>query len=168
MASNCTCSSLVFAKAAYVKGFNESHPKVAWALEGIARVCQKSGHFREAQAAWEEAIAIRNYLQETGTGKQLFTAELQKAQAAMSEISTKREATKVKFAQLRNKNRILAAIAASKGRGGANPDSAGGDAVETLTFSARGSTRALVGVPNEEAPSSSTTPVASGSAAAIN
>lgn len=44
------------AKQAYIKGFNETHPKVAWGLEGIGNVHQKMGNLRLAQEAWAEAV----------------------------------------------------------------------------------------------------------------
>ena len=74
----------------YKKGFNDVHPKVAWALEGLAKAHQKNGEYREAQAAWEEAIAIRNQVQEASTGKQLFSAELEKAQKSKETLEEMR------------------------------------------------------------------------------
>ena len=78
------------AKEMYKKGFNDVHPKVAWALEGLAKAHQKNGEYREAQAAWEEAIAIRNQVQEASTGKQLFSAELEKAQKSKETLEEMR------------------------------------------------------------------------------
>ena len=85
------------AKEQYIKGFSQSHPKVAWALEGIARVYQKHAMFREAQVTWEEAIQIRNQLQESSTGKQLFSSELERAMQSKAEIEEMRSQVRSRF-----------------------------------------------------------------------
>ena len=36
------------AKEAYIKGFHESHPKVAWALEGLGKIHEKCGDDKAA------------------------------------------------------------------------------------------------------------------------
>ena len=52
------------AKMHYVKGFNPSHPKVAWAVEAQANVHQKLHNYSLAIACVNEAIALRKGLQE--------------------------------------------------------------------------------------------------------
>ena len=66
------------ARTAYVKGFHSTHPKVAWAVSGIASMQKKRGLLDEALGDWEEAIRLL-----TGKG---FTAELEKATAAAEEL----------------------------------------------------------------------------------
>ena len=50
-------------KSAYVDGFSPQHPKVAWALEGLAKVYRKLGSLSEAQLAVDEALLIRRAIQ---------------------------------------------------------------------------------------------------------
>ena len=51
--------NLTLAKSCYVRGFNEHHPKVAWAVEAQANVHKKMKNYRLAQACIDEAIQIR-------------------------------------------------------------------------------------------------------------
>ena len=68
--------NLTLAKSCYVRGFNEHHPKVAWAVEAQANVHKKMKNYRLAQACIDEAIQIRRALQEKGDGKALFSKEV--------------------------------------------------------------------------------------------
>ena len=90
---------LTEAKEMYIKGFHSNHPKVAWALEGLAKAHQKNGNFREAEADWEGAIVIRNSAQESSSGKQMFSEELASAQQAQEEISARRAGTRKRWGQ---------------------------------------------------------------------
>ena len=65
------------AATAYVRGFHEGHPKVAWAHEGLGRLHEKEGNLHAAVAAYERAAEIRRALQGQDTGKQLFQKELE-------------------------------------------------------------------------------------------
>jgi len=97
------------AKEMYIKGFNPEHPKVAWALEGLAKAHQKNGDFREAQTAWEEAIAIRNVVQESSSGKQMFSAELAHALSSQQEVAQRRTEARRRL-QIPLKKRLAAAL----------------------------------------------------------
>ena len=89
--------SLKAAKDAYTKGFHDGHPKVAWALEGLANVLEKSGDLRGAQGAWSEAIAIRRNLQLKDNKKEMFTKEMKEDEEKMKAIEKKRSAIKGKL-----------------------------------------------------------------------
>ena len=78
------------AKGAYTKGFSPGHPKVAWALEGMAKVYQKVGDLRSAQEAMGGALAIRRSLHTHDAGKHLFSKELQQGERTKVEIEQKR------------------------------------------------------------------------------
>ena len=82
------------AHEAYIKGFSASHPKVAWALEGLARVHRKRGELREAEGRMSEAIEIRRALAASDTDKQMFKKELEKAEEAADEIAKRRTAVR--------------------------------------------------------------------------
>ena len=60
------------AKEAYVTGFHASHPKVAWAIEGLGTVCEKRGDFEGALKAYKAAAEVRRSLQYGSGDKQLF------------------------------------------------------------------------------------------------
>jgi len=90
---------LMKAKDAYEEGFSEGHPKVAWAIEGIANCHTKIGDLRKADEAWEEVIRIRMKLQQEGGGKKLFAKELSKANDAKSKVMEVRAATRSKLKQ---------------------------------------------------------------------
>lgn len=64
------------AKEAYVRGFHENHPKVAWALEGLGKVHEKMGNLTLAVAELKAASEIRSQLQAQTPGKQMFQKEL--------------------------------------------------------------------------------------------
>ena len=104
------------AKEAYVRGFSENHPKVAWALEGLAKAYQTNGEYREAQTAWEAAIAIRNQAQEASTGKQLFSAELERAHQSKASLESKRAEARGRFQLASNKKLLMGAAARAMGR----------------------------------------------------
>lgn len=106
-------SKLLLAKEHYVKGFSDSHPKVAWALEGIARAYQQHGMYKQAQEAWEQAITIRHQLQESATGKQLFSNELEKAAKAKNEIHQLRLDVRSRFSRGKSKIRMAALMGMS-------------------------------------------------------
>ena len=105
-------TTLERAKEQYIRGFSQSHPKVAWALEGLARVYQKHGMFKRAEETWEEAIAIRNQLQESASGKELFSSELAKAAQAKGEIEQLRANVRKRFSRGGRKLRIASLVAA--------------------------------------------------------
>ena len=72
---------LTRAKEEYVKGFGrEDHAKVAWALQGIARVHQKLGEAEASQAAWAQVLSIRKATQQKSEGKVLFAEEMADAE----------------------------------------------------------------------------------------
>jgi len=77
-------------KEAYIKGFYDGHPKVAWAWEGMGNTFEKMGRLREAQAAWTQAIAIRRNLQLKDNSKQMFTKELLANEEKVKQVSSKR------------------------------------------------------------------------------
>ena len=112
-------------------------PKVAWALEGLAKVHQKLGDFRAAQQAWEAAIAIRNQLQESSTGKELFSAELEKAQQSMEALSQRRTQAR-RLLQNPLKKRLLLANASRQlaVQGGAADEPSVSDALATPLLAA--------------------------------
>ena len=73
---------LMAAKEEYVKGFGrEDHPKVAWALEGIAKVQTKLGNQEAAEGAVAKAVGIRRASVTTNAGTQGFMKELSAAEA---------------------------------------------------------------------------------------
>lgn len=78
------------AKEAYVRGFFPGHPKVAWAADSLGKVHQRLHNLRAAQEAFEEAIAIRQALQDKAEGKQMFTKELEAASSEVSRVATRR------------------------------------------------------------------------------
>lgn len=99
-----------------------------------------AGDFREAQKAWEEAISIRNYLQETGTGKQLFCQELDMAQKALAAIADQRATARSRWKRKHGLLRAVAAAAATAAPAGqglseVRQASIGADGVERLLFS---------------------------------
>ena len=73
---NQAVADLHSAKAAYTEGFNAEHPKVAWALEGLAKVHLKLGELAEAQRTVDEALVIRRRIQATDPTKEMFRKEL--------------------------------------------------------------------------------------------
>jgi hypothetical protein len=89
--------NLTDAKGCYVRGFNPSHPKVAWAVEAQANVHKKMKNLRLAQACIDEAIQIRRALQEKGDGKALFSKELEKMEGTNKEIVERRSQLQNKF-----------------------------------------------------------------------
>jgi len=105
--------SLARAKECYVRGFNATHPKVAWAVEAQAKVHKKMKSHRLAQECIDEAIAIRRALQEKGDGKALFSKELENAESDNKEIVRARGAIQNKF----QKSGALG-ISLGKGKGG--------------------------------------------------
>eukprot|EP00966_Prymnesium_polylepis_P226515 5239747-Prymnesium_polylepis.1 len=92
------------AREEYIAGFSPTHPKVAWALESLARAHRKRGELREAEDCVGEAVAIRRSLAESDPDKQLFKKELDKAEQAQGEIHTRRVLLR---ARLRAANHFL-------------------------------------------------------------
>jgi len=84
--------NLSLAKESYIKGFHETHTKVAWALEAQANVHRKMKNLRAAQACVEEAIGIRRSAQ--AEGKELFSKELEKNEKTRREITAERDKTR--------------------------------------------------------------------------
>ena len=64
---------------AYVRGFHDGHPKVAWAHEGLGRSHEKEGNVKAAIAQFERATEIRRRAMEVNaSGKmELFRNELE-------------------------------------------------------------------------------------------
>ena len=85
------------AKEAYILGFSEGHPKVAWSLEGLGKVHQKMGNLRMAEQSWNEAIAIRRNLQSRDTNKQMFSKELDAGTKTVEDIASKRTKVQQRF-----------------------------------------------------------------------
>ena len=79
-------SHLEAAVEAYVLGFHRSHPKVAWAHEGLGRLHEKQGDLPRAIESFEAAVAIRRALQSQGGGKELFSQELANDAAALARL----------------------------------------------------------------------------------
>ena len=46
------------ARESYVEGFHSAHPKVAWAVQGIASLQQQRGELQKSLSHWEEAIRL--------------------------------------------------------------------------------------------------------------
>jgi len=107
------------ARSAYTKGFSPGHPKVAWALEGMAKVHQKVGDLRSAQEAMSGALAIRHSLQRHDTGKHLFTKELQQGERTKVEIEQKRLKLRLGL-QAKIRKGVLAKVAFGGGGAGAS------------------------------------------------
>ena len=82
------------AKEAYVLALHTSHPKVAWALEGMGRVLRRLGRLEEAQEAFEEAVAIRRSLQQRDTSKQLFGKELLASMKSSRELAVQKQVSR--------------------------------------------------------------------------
>ena len=78
------------AKVAYVNGFHPMHPKVAWALEGLASLHEKRGEYTEALKAMREATEIRMNQEAKDAGKEQIQRELQKIEAKKINIEKKR------------------------------------------------------------------------------
>lgn len=77
------------AKEAYVRGFHENHPKVAWALEGLGKVHEKMGNLTLAVAELKAASEIRSQLQAQTPGKQMFQKELGSLEQRLAKDVTK-------------------------------------------------------------------------------
>ena len=81
------------AKEAYVNGFHESHPKVAWAMEGLAKIYASQGKIDLALAEYESAAAIRRSLQAKIPERELFQSELNELERAVGDLK-RRSATR--------------------------------------------------------------------------
>lgn len=88
---------LTRARQKYEEGFGPGHPKLAWAIEGIASMHKKRGNLREAQQAIDESIKIRKKLQDEADGKQLFTKELAKSEELAKQVEQKRAEIKGRY-----------------------------------------------------------------------
>ena len=73
---------------AYVRGFHETHPKVAWAHEGLGRLHEKEGNLDAALLAYDKAAQIRGALQSSNAaqGKELFAKELDALQCKRQQL----------------------------------------------------------------------------------
>jgi len=67
-------------------------------------------NYREAQAAIEEAIAIRSALQENSDGKALFSKELNKAAEQQAEIVARRHSVQTRYQKTRQSITALSAM----------------------------------------------------------
>ena len=106
------------AKEAYIVGFgSQSHPKVAWALEGIGKVLQKMGDLRPAEEAFSEAIAIRRSLHARDANKQFFNKELATAEKHHTEVLELRKGSRGKLQALASKGKLHQTIASIKTAG---------------------------------------------------
>lgn len=74
------------AKQAYIRGFHETHPKVAWAMEGLAKIYTSQGKLDQALAEFEAAAAIRRSLQATVPEAQMFKDELKSLEKAVGDL----------------------------------------------------------------------------------
>ena len=79
------------AKQAYVRGFHEDHPKVAWAMEGLAKIYSTEGKIDEALAEFESAAAIRRMLQAKNPEKEMFKDEMKAIEKAVGDLRTRKE-----------------------------------------------------------------------------
>jgi len=78
------------AKKNYIDGFNEQHPKVAWAYEAMGNCYRKMGNLRQAQEMMDQVVIIRAKLMEGAEGKELFAKEMEKTRKAVEEIEARR------------------------------------------------------------------------------
>ena len=65
-----------------MRGFTENHPKVAWALEGTARINERLGRHRDALSSYEKALKNRR----RGSSCHNFSAEIEKTEAKCAEL----------------------------------------------------------------------------------
>lgn len=105
------------AKEAYVKGFHEGHPKVAWALEGMGNTLEKVGDLKAAQKAFAEAIAIRRNLQLKDENKQMFSKELKQYEERVKTVGERRSLIKSRL----NKLQGVALAVARQGSSSSGP-----------------------------------------------
>ena len=97
------------AKASYEEELGKEHPKVAWALEGLARVHRMTGELQLAKESAEAAVAIRQALQKLaendvahgGGGMVMFSEELETARALCDELE-KRITVRKKWGKARD------------------------------------------------------------------
>ena len=78
------------ARDAYVHGFSSSHPKVAWALEGLAKIHEKCGDLGAALETYRQASELRRKLQESDQSKNLFHKELTYVEERRLELSDRK------------------------------------------------------------------------------
>lgn len=109
------------ARGAYTKGFSPGHPKVAWALEGMAKVYQKVGDLRSAQEAMGGALAIRRSLHTHDAGKHLFSKELQQGERTKVEIEQKRLKLRLGLQAKIRKGVLAEAVQGGGGAGASKP-----------------------------------------------
>ena len=109
------------ARGAYTKGFSPGHPKVAWALEGMAKVYQKVGDLRSAQEAMGGALAIRRSLHTQDAGKHCFNKELQQGEKTKVEIEQKRLKLRLGLQAKIRKGALAEAVQGGGGAGASKP-----------------------------------------------
>ena len=80
------------AKDAYVAGFHETHPKVAWAMEGLGKIYEKQGNLGAALEEYNGASHIRRTLQSKSGNMQMFSNELNHNESRVSSIAAKLQA----------------------------------------------------------------------------
>jgi len=84
------------AKEAYIDGFQEKHPKVAWAMEGLAKIHEHMGNYNAAIVEYQAAVDVRRHLQEDAVRdlleapkKKLFHDELLALEKAITDARRK-------------------------------------------------------------------------------
>ena len=70
------------AQQAYTRGFHATHPKVAWATEGLAKVLINEGEMERALQMFESAVSIRRSLQTKDTEKEFFNEHLRELEGS--------------------------------------------------------------------------------------
>ena len=86
------CARMLEAKEQYVAGFHVTHPKVAWAFEGLGRIYEKQQDLQAALDAFRQAADIRRSLQ-SSSDKQMFNQELAAVERAIYSIERSSERT---------------------------------------------------------------------------
>ena len=85
------------AKEAYIAGFHETHPKVAWAMEGLGRIYEKQDNLGAALEEYNKASYIRRMLQSKSGNMQMFTKELNHNESRVSSIAARLQSRTVRF-----------------------------------------------------------------------
>jgi len=96
------------ARDAYVKGFSPSHPKVAWALEGMSNVFRLQGDESAAAKSLGQAIRIREALQATAKGRLLFADALRRDQCELAALLHSIAAKRLEHQRMWRKGALVA------------------------------------------------------------
>ena len=69
-----------------IRGFHATHPKVAWAMEGLAKIYTSQGKLDLALSEFEAAAAIRRNLQAKVPEREMFQDELRSLEKAVGDL----------------------------------------------------------------------------------